>query len=307
MTRLAILVPGGSGQLGRDLAALARSSNAVHVDVTAPSSAELDVTQAGAVVDAVRALSSRAVADDLRPVVINAAGYTAVDDAESDEQRAFAVNADGPRILAAACASQNVPLVHTSTDYVFSGDAEQPYEADDALGPLNAYGRTKAAGESAVLGSGAAAWVVRTSWLYGATGRNFVRTMIELERERDTVTVVEDQFGSPTWSADLASGLLELVAMITNGRGPARHTLHCTGGGQASWYELARAVFAELGADEDRVRPCGTAEYPRTAARPARAVLSGESWRGAGLTPLRDWREALAAFVARHRAELAGH
>ncbi|MDV6013922.1 dTDP-4-dehydrorhamnose reductase [Haloechinothrix sp. LS1_15] len=298
MTGLAILVPGGSGQLGRDIAALARSASAARVEVTAPSSAELDITRTGSVVSAVREFAARAAGTGLQPIVINAAACTAVDKAESEEHRAFAVNADGPRVLAAACASQQLPLVHLSTDYVFAGDADRPYEPEDPLGPRNAYGRTKAAGESAVLGSGAATWVVRSSWLYGASGENFVSTMTRLEREQETVTVVADQYGSPTWTADLANGLLELAAVITNRRGPERRTLHCTGGGQTSWYEFARAIFAELGADEDRVRPCTTAEFPRTAERPARSVLSNESWLEAGLTPLRDWRAALAEFLA---------
>lgn len=296
---LALLVAGGSGQLGGDIARQATESGAV---VRAPGSADLDVTQAGQVVAAVRELAALALDGGHQPVVINASAYTAVDAAETDEQRAFAVNADGPRGLAAACATTNVPLVHVSTDYVFSGETDSPYEPDDALSPRSAYGRTKAAGEAAVLASGARAWVVRTAWLYGAGGKNFVNTMMRLERERDTVSVVNDQHGSPTWTADLAAGLLELAAAIADGRGPEQATLHCTGGGETTWYEFARAIFEELGADPERVRPCTTAEFPRPAARPAYGVLSNASWRAAGLTPLRDWREALTAFMAAQRA-----
>ncbi|PRX44294.1 dTDP-4-dehydrorhamnose reductase [Prauserella shujinwangii] len=295
MSRLAVLVPGGSGQLGRDLAALGGADGS-DIEVRAPGSAELDVTEAGAVVEAVATLATSARESGRVPVVINAAAYTAVDAAEDDEERAFAVNADGPRVLAAACTSRRVPLVHVSTDYVFSGDGDRPYEPDDALGPRTAYGRTKAAGEDAVLGSGAQAWIVRTSWLYGAAGENFVRTMVRLERERDTVSVVDDQRGSPTWTADLAGGLLELAGLVAAGEGPRRRILHCSGGGDTTWCGLARAVFAELGADPERVRPCGTDEYPRPAPRPAYSVLSDASWREAGLTPLRPWPEALHAF-----------
>ncbi|MEU3275197.1 dTDP-4-dehydrorhamnose reductase [Saccharomonospora sp. NPDC006951] len=298
MSRLAVLVPGGTGQLGSDLAAASTDD----VEVTAPGSAELDVTRAGAVVEAVAALAGRANKDGRFPVVVNASAYTAVDAAEDDEARAFAVNADGPRVLAAACSSWRVPLVHVSTDYVFAGDAESPYLPGDPLSPRSAYGRTKAAGEDAVLGSGASAWVVRTAWVYGERGGNFVKTMTRLESERDVVSVVDDQRGSPTWSADLAAGLLELAGKIADGEAPSSRVLHCTGGGETTWFEFARAIFEELGADPERVKPCTTAEFPRPAARPAYSVLSAEPWREAGLTPPRPWRDALSAYFARASA-----
>lgn len=291
MTVLSLLVPGGSGQLGRDLAAL--SPGAV-----TPSSAELNVTSAGDVVAAVTDLADRAKAAGTSPMVINAAACTAVDAAETDEARAFAVNADGPRVLAAVCSSRGVPLIQVSTDYVFAGDATSPYEPGDPLGPRSAYGRTKAAGEDAVLGSGARSWVVRTAWVYGKTGSNFVKTMARLEKERETLSVVDDQVGSPTWSHDLAGGLLELAGRIVSGQGPSQRVLHCTGGGSTTWFGFAQAIFAELGADPARVKPCTTAEFPRPAARPAYGVLSNASWREAGLTPLRDWTEALKAYFA---------
>ncbi|MET7993037.1 dTDP-4-dehydrorhamnose reductase [Amycolatopsis sp. NPDC005232] len=289
--RLALLVPGGSGQLGRDLAALAGPE----VEVVAPSSAELDLRSAGEVVRALDALVSRA-ASGAAPVVVNAAAYTAVDAAEQDEVRAFGVNADGPRVLAAVCSSRRVPLVHVSTDYVFPGDASRPYEVTDELGPKSAYGRTKAAGEDAVLGSGASAWVVRTSWVYGKSGANFVKTIQRLEGEKDQLTVVDDQVGSPTWSADLAGGLVELAGRIAAGEGPSSRVLHCTGEGEVTWCGFAKAIFEEIGADPERVRPCTTEEFPRPAPRPAYSVLSNASWREAGLTPLRPWREALAEY-----------
>ncbi|MGW3998567.1 dTDP-4-dehydrorhamnose reductase [Amycolatopsis sp. NPDC004772] len=291
---LTVLVPGGSGQLGRDLAALASPS----VDVLAPGSAELDVTVTGQVLAAVGALADRAAEAGSSPVVINAAAYTAVDKAETDEERAFAVNADGPRVLAAACASRRVPLIHVSTDYVFPGDGTAPYEPSDPLGPRSAYGRTKAAGEDAVLGSGASSWVVRTSWLYGRSGTNFVKTMAALESSRPTLSVVDDQVGGPTWTADLAAGLLELAARAASGDGPAQRVLHCANAGSVSWCGFARAVFSHLGADPARVQPCTTAEFPRPAARPAYSVLSPVAWKAAGLTPLRSWEEALDAYFA---------
>lgn len=294
---LSVLVPGGTGQLGRDLAAL----SSPELDVVAPGSVELDVTNTGAVVAAVGAHADRAREAGRHPLVINAAAYTAVDAAEDDERRAFAVNVDGARVLAAACSSRRVPLIHVSTDYVFAGDGDRPYEPEDTVAPRTAYGRTKAAGEDAVLGSGAQAWVVRTSWVYGASGSNFVKTMVRLEGERETLSVVDDQRGTPTWSADLAAGLLQLGGSIVEGRGPSRRLLHCTGGGETTWYGFARAIFEELGADPDRVKPCTTEEFPRPAPRPVYSVLSNKSWADAALTPLRPWREALAAYFAAAR------
>lgn len=290
---LSLLVPGGHGQLGRELAARASV-------VRAPGSAELDLANVGAVIEAVKGLAESAVADGLSPVVVNAAAYNAVDAAETDATRAFTVNADGPRVLAAACAASNVPLVHVSTDYVFAGDADRPYETDDPLHPRTAYGTTKAAGEVAVLGSGARAWVVRTAWVYGAYGNNFVKTMARLAASRDTVSVVDDQRGCPTWTGDLASGLLALAERIVSGSGPSARVLHCAGGGETTWFGFAQAVFEELGLDPARVLPCTTADFPRPAPRPAYSVLSNREWREAGLSPMRPWREALAAAFTEH-------
>ncbi len=284
---LTLLVPGGGGQLGRSLAALASPE----LTVIAPPSAELDVTSAGSVIEAVSALPRPAV-------VVNAAAYTAVDQAETDQARAFAVNADAPRVLAAACSSRNVPLVHVSTDYVFPGDATRPYEVDSPVGPKSVYGLTKLAGEEAVLGSGARAWVVRTAWIYSAFGSNFVKTMARLERERDKLAVVDDQRGAPTWAADLAAGLVELARAVAAGDGPVSRVLHCTNAGDTTWFEFARAVFEHLGADPARVSACSSADHPRPAERPAYSVLSDAAWRAGGLTPLRPWERALAAAFA---------
>lgn len=289
---LTVLVPGGSGQLGHDLAALAGEG----VAVTAPGSKDLDLTHTGDVIRAVTKFADAAKAAGHDPVVINAGAYTAVDKAETDEERAFAVNADGPRVLAAACSARRVPLIHVSTDYVFPGDASRPYEVTDPIGPRSAYGRTKAAGEDAVLGSGARAWIVRTGWVYGVTGHNFVRTMVRLEAERDTVSVVDDQRGTPTASAELAAGLLELAGLIVAGKGPSSRILHCTGAGDTTWYGFARAIFEAVGADPARVKPCTSADFPSAVPRPAYSILSNASWVDAGLTPMRPWQDALAAY-----------
>lgn len=227
-------------------------------------------------------------------VVINCAAHTAVDAAETDVENAERLNVLGPRLLAERCAEVGAQLVHVSTDYVFPGDARTPYEPSDPTGPRTVYGRTKLAGERAVLAALPGATVVRTAWVYTGVGTDFVATMLRLERERDTVTVVGDQVGSPTYAADLADGLLEAAGIV----GALPPVVHATGGGSASWFDLARAVFEGVGADPERVRPCTSADFPRPAPRPAYSVLSPLSWAGSGLTPLRPWRDALAAALA---------
>jgi dTDP-4-dehydrorhamnose reductase len=230
---------------------------------------------------------------DVEPsIVVNCAAFTAVDAAETDEDTALEVNAHGPAHVAAACAAAGARLVHVSTDYVFAGDADEPYDETTRPAPRTAYGRTKAAGEQAVLTSGADVFVVRTAWLYGAAGPNFVRTMARLSRERETVQVVDDQIGSPTWSLHLARALVGLSVSTA----PAG-IYHCTNGGEASWYVFARAVFAELGLDPARVEPTSSAAFVRPAPRPAYSVLSTAKWDAAGLPAMPHWRDALPEAV----------
>lgn len=276
------LVTGAGGQLGTDVChALAGE------DVHALRHTDLDIADGAAV--------ARVVASVAPDVVVNAAAYTSVDAAESDEDGAYRVNAAGPAVLAAALSGSTARLIHVSTDYVFAGDAAHPYEVDDPPAPKSAYGRTKLAGEIAVRELlPEASYVVRTAWVYGAAGGNFVKTMASLERSRDRVDVVDDQRGSPTWSGDLARALVEL------GRSTAPPgTYHCTNAGDTTWFGFARAIFEELGADPGRVRPTTADAFPRPAARPAYSVLSDAAWRNAGLTPLPPWRDALGrAFAA---------
>ena len=238
----------------------------------------------------------QAVAAAVEPgsVVVNAAAYTAVDAAETDEERAAVVNATGPGVLAAVCADKGAHLVHVSTDYVFAGDAVEPYRVDAPTAPRTAYGRTKLAGERAVLQRLPSAHVVRTAWVYTGDGNDFVATMRRLEGERDTVRVVDDQRGCPTYARDLADGLLELAAHADRLPGGI---LHATNAGEATWFDLAQAVFEEIGADPGRVQPCDSDEFVRPAVRPAYSVLDGSAWIAAGLTPLRPWREALHAAI----------
>jgi dTDP-4-dehydrorhamnose reductase len=272
------LVVGSGGMLGRDLvAALGGAGD----EVLGRTHQQLDVTDEAAV---------RAALHDCRPdVVVNCAAWTAVDDAEAHENEALGVNGHGAARLAAACADGRVRLVHMSTDYVFGGDASRPYAEYDAVGPRTAYGRTKLAGEQAVLRllprSG---YVVRTAWLYGAHGPNFVSTMIRLERERPTVDVVADQRGQPTWTADVAGQIIALV------RSPgAAGIYHATSSGEATWCDLAREVFRLLGADPARVQAITSSAYPRPAPRPGYSVLGHDGWASAGIEPIGDWRLAL--------------
>ncbi|MGN6272323.1 MAG: dTDP-4-dehydrorhamnose reductase [Protaetiibacter sp.] len=272
MTRY--LVAGARGMLGHDLQHVLAGR-----EVRALGRAELDITDPTSVASAVHDVD----------VVINAAAYTAVDDAESHEDEAFAINATGAELLAAAAADAGARFVQISTDYVFRGDATAPYPEDAPLDPLGAYGRTKAAGERLVREAHPGAHIVRTAWLYGEHGASFPRTMLRLAAERDTVSVVTDQLGQPTWTRDLASAVLALL----DADAPAG-IYHGTNSGQASWFELARATFALAGLDPERVRPTDSASFARAAPRPAFSVLGHDAWDRAGLAEPRDWRDALA-------------
>lgn len=268
------LITGAGGMLGRDLQeALAGR------DVTVLSRAELDVTDADAVL--------AAVAD--HDVVINAAAYTKVDDAESHEDEAYAINATGAANLARAAAKHGAILVQLSTDYVFDGTATTPYAEDAPLNPVSTYGRTKGEGERLAREANPdRTIIIRTAWLYGGHGPNFAKTMLRLAASHETVSVVTDQVGQPTWTLDLAR---QIVALLDSGATSGIH--NGTASGEASWYEFARAIFSVSGLDPDRVRPTDSSQFVRPAPRPAYSVLGHDSWQRAGLTPLRNWRIAL--------------
>ncbi|MDN5790879.1 MAG: dTDP-4-dehydrorhamnose reductase [Micrococcales bacterium] len=228
-------------------------------------------------------------------LVINTAAWTAVDEAETHEAQAFAVNATGAANLATAAAHHGAALVQLSTDYVFDGQATEPYAAEHPTAPRSAYGRTKLAGEWAIRALCPESWVVRTAWLYGAGGPNFVTTMIRLAAERETLSVVDDQVGQPTSTVDVADLIVRLVA------GPAAYGIyHATASGRTSWHGFARAIFDTLGLDPDRVHPTTTAAFPRPAPRPAFSVLSHDTLTTAGVTPIDDWRSGLARHLAAH-------
>jgi dTDP-4-dehydrorhamnose reductase len=275
------LVTGAGGMLGHDLRAVL--DEAGETDVDAESRASLDITDA----DAVRA------AVDGVDVVLNAAAWTDVDGAETAEEAATAVNGHAVGRLAELAGGR---LFHFSTDYVFDGSATAPYPEDAPPAPLNAYGRSKLVGERAVRDAGG--YVVRTAWLYGAHGRNFVRTMLRLAGERETVDVVADQEGPPTWSYALAGQVVALARAAADGRA-VPGVYHGTAGGQTSWYGLARAVFAEAGLDPARARPTTSDRFPRPARRPTYSVLGHECWAGTGVPPLPNWRAMLTSAMAR--------
>ncbi|MGV0850925.1 dTDP-4-dehydrorhamnose reductase [Mycolicibacterium phlei] len=276
-----IVIPGAGGMVGRFLAATARAQGR---EVAAFASAQWDITDPQTAADVIRA----------GDVVINCAAFTRVDAAETEPERAHAVNADGPGHLARACAAVGAGLIHISTDYVFGGTQRRPYEIDDDTGPVNVYGRTKLAGERAVLDALPTAHVVRTSWVWeGADGADFAAAMRRAAAGDGTVEVVADQIGSPTYVGDLVSALLQ----VADG-GIDAPVLHAANDGQASRYEQARAVFEAVGADPERVRPVGTDRHPRPAPRPAYSALSIRCSVAAGLTPLRPWRDALRDALA---------
>ena len=288
------LVIGADGMLGADLMVALTSRGE---PVTGMNRAGLDVTDAAAVTDV--------IARGRPDMVVNCAAWTAVDDAEAAEEQALAVNAGGAAHLAAGCAAAGACMVQVSTNYVFAGDANQPYAEDDVPAPRTAYGRTKLAGERAVLDHlPRAGYVVRTAWLYGAHGPNFVRTMIKLQDQRLVVDVVDDQHGQPTWTADVARKIIELVHSTAP---PGIY--HATSSGQTTWFGLAREIFGLLGADPARVRPIPSSALTRPAQRPAYSVLGNGAWAQLAVPPIGEWRTALhRAFpelLAAHQAAAA--
>jgi len=277
-----VLVTGAGGQLGRELCAMAGGS----AEVIGLERSALDVTDLARCREAVGAYRPDAV--------IHAAAYTAVDRAEVEPDEAFRVNAAGTRNMALAAREGRAKFCYISTDYVFDGRAAAPYNEYDAPNPLNVYGKSKLAGERLAQSLTDRWFVVRTSWVYGANGANFVKTMLRLGAERGRVQVVADQTGSPTWAKDLAVFLLALVSTEAYG------IYHAANAGHCSWYEFAKAIFEEKGMPVEVV-PCTTEEFPRPARRPAYSVLDGAAVRYNGLPAMRHWREALREFLREWR------
>ncbi len=292
---LALLVTGAGGALASSVLELVRSER--NAFARGLSRAELDLRDPFGVQDVVRlwARILRGDSPDHRLVVVNTAACSSLERAEADEELAYGVNAAGPALLAQACATVEARLIHVSCADVFSGDrVDGPaYDVHDDTGPRSAYGRTKLAGELAVRelhpDDG---YVVRTSWFYGGSGDGLVPMLTRPAEHSAAVRAADDQWGSPTWTRDLASALIELARSSA----PAG-TYHCASSGRASWFELGQSVLDDLGADRDRIVAARSEELPSCALRPASAVLSSRSWERAGLTPLRPWREGVTAYV----------
>ena len=279
-----VLVTGSLGQLGSALVSrfVARGD-----DVVGSDRPEFDITEPASV--------SAAFASVRPEVVVNCAAWTAVDEAETNEDDAMAVNGVGPGLLAGACAATDAWLVQVSTDYVFSGDEPGAYAEDAEPNPQSAYGRTKLAGELAVREVlPDRHYIVRTAWLYSPHGQNFVKTMLRLADERETVSVVTDQVGQPTSAEDLADQIIRLI----DARPPAG-TFHATNAGAVSWFDFAQEIFRLAGHDPARVLPVTSAEFQRPAPRPANSVLGHNRWTEVGISPMRDWRVALVDAMER--------
>jgi dTDP-4-dehydrorhamnose reductase len=296
-----ILVAGKSGQLARCLAAEARRRGLALVAMGRPA---LDLTDAGSAARAVEAHAPYAI--------VNAAAYTAVDKAEAEPALAMAINRDGAGVLAAAAARLGVPFIHISTDYVFDGRKATPYREDDAPAPLGVYGRSKLEGEATVLAACPAAVILRTSWVYGPFGQNFVATMLRLAETRETVNVVDDQHGAPTAAADLASAILDLVQRLAAQHARGRQTggiYHLAAEGETTWYRFAAAIFANWsrrGRRVPRLEPIATAQYPTPARRPANSRLDCSKVArvfGLRLPPWQTSLERCLDELARARAE----
>ena len=280
---MTILVTGGNGQLGSALRlASAKSSHRyIFTDID-----ELDITSAEVVNEFVQKNSI--------DIVVNCAAYTAVDRAESDETTADKINHKAVATLAAVCARHNAALIHISTDYIFSGEATAPITEEATPAPINAYGRTKWAGEEVIAESGCRAIILRTSWLYSEFGTNFCKTMRTLTASRPEIKVVADQFGTPTYAGDLAEAI---VAIIESGQIDKSGTYNYSNEGVCSWYDFAVEIARLCGNNECKINPCTTAEYPTAAARPHYSVLDKSKFKATFSIEIPEWRESLAKCI----------
>lgn len=266
-----LLITGANGQLGNELRLLL-GDNALYTDY-----AELDITDAAAV----RAFVNAHQVD----MIVNCAAYTAVDKAESDEEKAYAINAVGPANLAQA----GVPLIHVSTDYVFDGASCRPYVEDDVPNPATVYGRTKLAGEKHVLENADTALVIRTAWLYSSFGNNFVKTMLRLGAERDSLNVVFDQVGTPTYARDLAMAIVRIMPQLKPGM---KGIYHFSNEGVCSWYDFAVRIMDKAGLP-CRVKPIESIDYPTPAKRPFYSVLNKGKIKAAFGVEIPHWEKSL--------------
>ena len=278
-----ILITGSNGMLGHALTfVLSKQHKPTGLDLP-----ELDITNLS---------STKSIISSYQPdLIINAAAYTDVDGCETNENQAFAANATGARNLAVVADELNIPLVHISTDYIFDGTSTIPYKESDIPNPQSIYGKSKLLGENHVREFCHKHYIIRTSWLYGEHGKNFVATMLRLAQERYELGVVNDQTGSPTYTVDLAQAIAELIAELI--AQPAYGTYHITNSGTCTWYEFTLEIFRQAGIGGVRVNPITTEEINRPAPRPRNSVMDNYNWRMQGHQPLRHYKEALADYL----------
>ena len=282
MSHMNILVTGCNGQLGTELQKIAGENHHwLFTDIDT-----LDICDKTAV--------ERCFEANQIDVCINCAAYTAVDKAEDEPELAEKINAYAPQVLAETCLRHNALLMHISTDYVFGGDANQPYKVDDPIDPQSVYGKTKAEGEKRIIESGCNYMTVRTAWLYSSVGKNFVKTMLMLGDMKDEINVVADQKGCPTWAHDLAAALVALLNI--NGKSEVHETFHFTNEGQITWYDFALAIM-EIGGKRCKVNPITTDQYPTKAKRPAYSVLDLSKIKAYAGIEIPDWRESLVKCI----------
>ena len=282
--KMNIIITGCNGQLGTELQKIAASDTQhqwLFTDVDT-----LDVCD--------REALERCFSDNSIDVCINCAAYTAVDKAEDEPELAERINTYAPMVLAEICLKHNALLIHISTDYVFDGAGEKPYLENDAVNPQSVYGRTKAEGERLIRESGCKHFIVRTAWLYSATGKNFVKTMLQLADSRPEINVVADQKGCPTWAYDLACALIRLLNK--NGKNEVHETFHFTNEGQITWYDFATAIM-EIGEKQCKVNPISTDQYPTKAKRPAYSVLDLSKIKDYMGIKIPFWRESLIKCI----------
>lgn len=282
-----ILIAGGKGQVGSDLAEVLRGG----YEAVALGRDEFDIS---------REAGLERVLDEVRPsCLINAAAFTRVDACETEREAAWRVNAEAPGFLGWACRGRGIPLLHLSTDYVFDGrkPPAEAYAEDDPTGPLSFYGESKLEGERQVLASGAESLILRTAWVYGMAGPNFLKAVLKRALAGQALKVVDDQWGAPTWSHRLARQIRRLIAEDAGG------LFHAAAEGAATWYQVAREFFRLMKLDA-ALSPCKTSEYPTAARRPANSRLENRRLRAMGLCEMKDWREDLAEFVERFRERL---
>jgi dTDP-4-dehydrorhamnose reductase len=280
-----ILLFGGDGQVGHAL----QTGGSFASELKVATRQDCDLTDAD---------SLRMLVRGVRPdIIVNAAAYTAVDKAESDRESCFAVNATAPGVMAIEAAALGARLVHYSTDYVFDGNKTTPYVEEDLTGPRNVYGASKLAGEEAITQAGGEFLILRTSWVYGNHGANFLKTMLRLRRERPELRIVADQYGAPTSADAIAEATVRILKRAGTGSWVSG-VYHMTAAGATSWYEFAKAIFARAGGPGPSVVPIATAEYPTAAARPANSVLSNEKFAATFGFRLPDWEQQLDAVMA---------